>query len=265
MTTRAIDLNCDMGESFGRYGLGHDDEVIRFISSANVACGFHAGDPHVMRHTVELARAHGVRVGAHPGLPDLLGFGRRRMAASPGEVRDYFLYQIGALRAFVEAAGDRLQHVKMHGALFEMALADESITRAMCEATREAGGDLIWLTPAGATAATAKEFGLKVVEEFYADRAYHPNKALVSRKKPGAVIHDAQQIRTRLNQLFETGTVTTIEGEQIPLAFNSICVHGDTQDALQIVRLIREVCAERGVVIKPMSELVESAIQLGNC
>lgn len=252
---RAIDLNCDMGESFGRYKLGHDEEIIPLISSVNVACGFHAGDAHVMRNTVTLAAKHGVRVGAHPGLPDLLGFGRRRMAVSPDEVRDYFVYQIGALRAFVEATGQRLQHVKMHGALFEKACADDSLTRAMCEATKSVGGDLIWLTPAGWTASTARALGLRVVEEFYADRAYHPNKALVSRKKPGAVIHDAQQIKARLIQLFETGTVTTFEDERIPLEFDSICVHGDTPDALAIVRLIRELCSDRGVEIKPMSEV----------
>lgn len=257
MAKRVIDLNCDMGESFGRYQLGHDDEVIQYISSANVACGFHAGDPHVMRHVVELARRHGVRVGAHPGLPDLLGFGRRRMAVTPEEVRDYFLYQIGALRACVEAAGQRLQHVKMHGALFEMALADEAIARAMCEATREAGGDLIWLAPAGATAAIAAKLGLRAVEEFYADRAYHPNKALVSRQRPGAVIHQLRQIRARLVQLFASGTVTTIEGDRIPLAFESICVHGDTPDALKIVRLVRAVCAELGVAIRPMADWVK--------
>lgn len=257
MQKHAIDLNCDMGESFGAYKLGHDEEIIKLISSANVACGFHAGDPHIMRSTVALACAHGVRVGAHPGLPDLLGFGRRRMAVTPEEVRDFFTYQLGALRAFVEAAGQRLQHVKMHGALFEMVCADQALTRAMCEATKAAGGDLIWLTPSGATVAVARDSGLRVVEEFYADRAYHPNKAIVSRKTPGAVIHDSQQIKGRLLQLFETGMVTTIEGQQIRLDFDSICVHGDTHGALEIVRAVRAVCAERGIAIKPMAELVK--------
>jgi UPF0271 protein len=252
-----IDLNCDLGESFGRYKLGHDEEVIQLISSANVACGFHAGDPCVMRHTVSLAEKHGVRVGAHPGLPDLPGFGRRRMAVTPEEIRDYFTYQIGALQAFVEATGKQLQHVKMHGALFEMACVDEALTRAMCEATKAAGEDLIWLTPAGWTASIAREMGLRVVEEFYADRAYHPNKALVSRKKPGAVIHDARQIEERLLRLFETGTVTTIEGEKLAFEFDSICVHSDTSGALEIVRLIRKTCSERKIAIRAMSELAK--------
>lgn len=248
-----IDLNCDMGESFGRYTLGLDADVMPLVSSANVACGFHAGDAHVMRKTVALAVKHGVRVGAHPGLPDLLGFGRRSMGASPDEIRDYFIYQIGALRAFVEAAGQRLQHVKMHGALLEMACADPLIARAMCEAVKIIGGNLAWLTPAGCTTEIAREFGLKVVEEFYADRAYQQDKMLVSRKRNGAVITDPQQITTRLIQLFETGTVTTIEGKTIELQFDSICVHGDTIGALVIVRLLRGICAEKGVAIKPFS------------
>lgn len=254
----AIDLNCDMGESFGRYQLGLDEQVIPLITSANVACGFHAGDPHVMRRTVALAAQHGVRIGAHPALPDLLGFGRRRMAVSPDELRDYFVYQIGALRAFVEAAGQRLQHVKMHGALFEMACADDALTRAMCEAVRSIDPKLIWLTPAGWTAAIAREVGLRTVEEFYADRAYQPNKALVSRKKPGAVIHESNQIKARLAQLFERGTVTTIEGETIAFEFDSICVHGDTANALEIVRLVRDACDRHGVAVRAMAEITNA-------
>jgi 5-oxoprolinase (ATP-hydrolysing) subunit A len=252
MDSTTIDLNCDLGESFGAYRLGHDDEVIPLISSANVACGFHAGDPHVMRHTVALAAGHGVGIGAHPGLPDLLGFGRRKMAVTPDELRDFFVYQIGALRAFVEAAGKRLQHVKLHGALLEMAVADPALARAMVEATRSVSRDLVWLTPAGLTVGAAREAGLRVVEEFYADRAYHPTKALVSRQTPGAVITDLAQIRARVVQLFETGTVTTIEGQRLPLAFESICVHGDTAGALAIIKLIRAVCAERRITIRPL-------------
>lgn len=244
----AVDLNCDLGESFGRYKLGFDEEIIPLISSANVACGFHAGDPHVMRRTVALCVKHGVRIGAHPGLPDLLGFGRRKMAVTPDEVRDFFTYQIGALRQFVEAAGQKLQHVKAHGALFEMALTDEALTKAMCEAS----GNLIWLSQPGGPAC---KYAAKVAEEFYADRAIHPNKTLVSRQTTGAVIHDPQAIRQRLIQLFETGTVTTIEGQSVPYPFDSICVHGDTAGALGIVRLIRAVCAERNVAIKPLADL----------
>ena len=257
MRKKAIDLNCDIGESFGAYTLGNDEAVIPLITSANVACGFHAGDPHVMRETVALACRHGVRVGAHPGLPDLLGFGRRRMGVSAAEVKDFFLYQIGALKAFVEAEGQQLQHVKMHGALFEMGLADAALARAMYEAVRAAGRDLIWVAPSGTTTPIAREYGLKVAEEFYADRACHPDRRLVSRQKPGAVIHDAAQIGDRLAQLFESGTVTTIEGQTIPLDFDSICVHGDTPGALEIVRLVRAACARQDVAVRPMAELLD--------
>lgn len=256
MPISAIDLNSDLGESFGAYTLGHDAEVLQHISSANVACGFHAGDPHVMRRTVALAGDRGVRIGAHPGLPDLLGFGRRKMAVSPAEVADFFLYQIGALRAFVEAAGGKLQHVKPHGALFEMAVADAELARAMCQATRSADAGLIWLAPAGPVAEAGLAAGLKVASEFYADRAYHPDGRLVSRKTPGAVLHDVEQIRLRLKSVLETGSVRTIEGETLTLNFQSICVHGDTRGALEIVQAVRAVCEETGTVVKPLGELL---------
>lgn len=256
MTKQAVDLNCDLGESFGCYTLGLDAEVIGRISSANVACGFHAGDPHVMRRTVELCRASGVRIGAHPGLPDLLGFGRRRMAVTPDEIYDFFVYQIGALRGFVEAAGQKLQHVKLHGALFEMAMSDDTLTRAMCAATKDVDPHLIWLAPAGKVAAIGREAGLKTAEEFYADRAYHPDKRLVSRKTPGSVLHDLNAIRRRLVQVFKTGTVTTIEGHPLALDFSSICVHGDTPGALEIVNAVRDLCIDEGVQIKPLRDLL---------
>jgi len=252
MPPTSIDLNCDMGESFGAYKLGRDEEVMPLISSANIACGFHAGDPGVMRRTVELAKRHGVGVGAHPGLPDLAGFGRRRMFVSPEEIRDIFTYQIGALRGFTDAAGVPLRHVKMHGALFEMALADEALARAMCEATRSAGRDLIWLCPAGRAADVAREMGLPVAEEFYADRAYTPDKRLVSRSRPGAVLHDPIAVRARVAEVLETGEVATFDGGRVVLAFQSICVHGDTPGAFEMVKAIREACAEKGIAVKPL-------------
>ena len=256
MKMSVVDLNCDLGESFGCYTLGLDEEVIGRISSANVACGFHAGDPHVMHRTVDLCKSKGVRVGAHPGLPDLLGFGRRRMAVTPEEIYDFFVYQIGALQGFVRAAGQELQHVKLHGALFEMAMSDDTLTRAMCNATRDVDRNLIWLAPAGKVAAIGRETGLRTAEEFYADRAYHPDKRLVSRKTPGAVLHDLNQIRDRLVQVFQTGTVTTIEGQTLPLGFNSICVHGDSPGALEIVNAVRDVCTEQGVEVRAMSRML---------
>jgi 5-oxoprolinase (ATP-hydrolysing) subunit A len=255
MKKAAVDINCDMGESFGRYKLGEDEELVRHITSANVACGFHAGDPHVMRHTVEIAAKHSVRIGAHPGLPDLLGFGRRAMEISPEQLHDFFIYQIGALKAFVEAAGKRLQHVKMHGALLEMALARPELTDAMCAATRAIDPRLIWMGPSGATTVAAKSAGLRVAEEFYCDRAYDRNKRLVSRKLPGAVVKDPAQVRQRLEKALEHGTGLTLEQEEIELPFDTICIHGDTPGAGSMVRLVREVCAEKGVAIRCLAEL----------
>ena len=253
----AVDLNCDMGESFGRYKLGFDEEVIKLISSANVGCGFHGGDPHVMRDTVAMAKENGVGVGAHPGLPDLLGFGRREMKVTPEEVKDYFIYQIGALKAFVEVAGMKLQHVKMHGALDAMARADEELTRAMCEATKEVSPDLIWLAHSGImTVEIAWNTGLKVVQEVYADRAYNADKTLVSRKLPGAVLKDPKEIGARIKQLIESGTITTIDGKTLELEFDSICVHGDTPGALEMIKTIRGILSEHNVAVKPMREFV---------
>jgi len=252
-----IDINCDMGESFGRYKLGLDEEVIKLISSANVGCGFHGGDPHVMRKTVDMAKQHGVGVGAHPGLPDLLGFGRREMKVTAEEMKDYFIYQVGALKAFVEIAGMKLQHVKIHGALDTMARADEELTRAMCEATREISPNLVWLAHSGSRAVEiAQSIGLKVIQEFYADRAYNADKTLVSRKVPGAVLKDSQQISARIKQLIEAGTVTALDGQTLELEYHSICVHGDTPGALEIIRTIRGIMADHNIAIKPMAELV---------
>lgn len=257
MKKTAVDLNCDMGESFGRYKLGLDEEVIKLISSANVGCGFHGGDPHVMRETVALAKEYSVGVGAHPGLPDLLGFGRREIKVTPEEVKDYCIYQIGALKGFVEVAGMKLQHVKMHGALDAMARADEKLTRAMCEATREISLDLIWLAHSGIQIGEiARSMGLKVVQEVYADRAYNADKTLVSRRLPGAVLKDPKEIGRRIKQLMEMGTITTIDGKTLKLEFDSICVHGDTPGALEMVKTIRGILVDHDVAIKPMGELI---------
>jgi UPF0271 protein len=246
-----------MGESFGRYTLGQDEDVLALISSANVACGYHAGDPHVMRRTVELAAARGVRVGAHPGLPDLLGFGRRIMAVSPAELYDYFLYQLGALHAFARAAGTTLQHVKPHGALFGMALSDPSLARAMAQAAHDFDPTLLWLNPTGPLAQVGRDTGLIPAQDFYADRAYNADRSLVSRSKPGSVIKDHAHIRGRVLQLLETGTVTTLDGQRIGLPCDSICVHGDTDGALEIIRLVRGVCDQHGIAIRPLAEIVE--------
>lgn len=255
---KKIDINCDMGESFGRYTLGMDEEVIRLISSANVGCGFHGGDPHVMRKTVALAKANGVGVGAHPGLPDLLGFGRRFIDVVPQDLEDYFVYQIGALRAFCDAAGVELQHVKAHGVLSGMAEKDEKIAAAICGAISCIDKEIIWLTYSGTkTRPIAESMGLRVVEECYADRAYNPDLSLVGRKRPGAVIKDVGQIQARILQLVQEGTITTIDGEVLQMPCQSIAVHGDSPGALEIVSKIRSNLEANDVRIAPLRTFVE--------
>lgn len=256
MGKKMIDLNCDMGESFGSYKMGNDEEIIQYISSANVACGFHAGDPHVMRKTVSIAKEYGVAVGAHPGLPDLMGFGRRDIDISPQELKDYFIYQIGALKAFVEAAGMKLQHVKQHGALLKMGLEDEKLGLAMAEATKEVSPELIFVTHSGISLVDiAKSIGLRVAKEAYADRAYNADKTLVSRKLPGSVIKDPEKIKMRIEQLINDGTVTTIDNKIIELEFDTIALHGDTPGASEIIKTIRKKLSDLRISIKPMAEI----------
>jgi len=256
MKKTVIDLNCDMGESFGSYKMGNDEEIIQYISSANVACGFHAGDPHVMRKTVSIAKEYGVAVGAHPGLPDLMGFGRRDIDISPQELKDYFIYQIGALKAFVEAAGMKLQHVKQHGALLKMGLEDEKLGLAMAEATKEVSPELIFVTHSGISLVDiAKNIGLRVAKEAYADRAYNADKTLVSRKLPGSVIKDPEKIKMRIEQLINDGTVTTIDNKIIELEFDTIALHGDTPGASEIIKTIRKKLSDLRISIKPMAEI----------
>ena len=257
MKKTALDINCDLGESFGAYTLGQDEEILGLISSANVACGFHAGDPHVMRKTVARAKKKGVRVGAHPGLPDLLGFGRRTLQITPSELKDMFTYQIGALNAFVEAAGMKLQHLLQHGILTKMVEEDEALGRAILESILEVDPGLLYITLEGTyLPRMAKEMGLKIVRTAFADRAYDRKKRLVSRKIPGSVIHETKRIEERIEQLVTTGTITTMEGEILPLEFDSIMLHGDKPGALEIAQTVSKTLKRLGVQIKPMSELV---------
>ncbi len=257
MKKTVVDISCDLGESFGAYTLGQDEEILPFISSANVACGFHAGDPHVMRRTVGLAKKQGIRVGAHPGLPDLIGFGRRSLQVSPSELKDLFTYQIGALNAFVEAAGMKLQHVIQHGALTKMAEENESLGKAILESIREVNPDLIYMAFEGSDLPRmAKEMGLRVIMVAFADRAYDRNKRLVSRNIPGSVMHDLGTIEKRVEQLITTGEVTTLEGERTPLEFDSILLHGDNAGAVKVAKTVSNLLKRLGVKVKPMSELV---------
>jgi 5-oxoprolinase (ATP-hydrolysing) subunit A len=257
---RQIDINCDMGESFGAYKIGNDEEMIKYISSANIACGFHAGDPLVMRDTVNLAKLHNVAIGAHPGFPDLIGFGRRIIGASPDEIENYVLYQIGALKVFVEAQGLELQHVKLHGAINGMAAEDENVMTAVAKAVRKADPSLICLVLAGSKGdrmgRIARESGLRIALEAYPDRAYLPTGLVAPRKQPGAVIKDPDEIVERATRMASEGKVEAIDGSSIDLKANSLCFHGDNPANVQTLQKIRQRLAKLGIEISPMGTFV---------
>jgi len=249
-----IDLNCDLGESFGAYTLGLDAEVIPFITSANVACGYHAGDPLVMDATVRACKAAGVAVGAHPGFPDLMGFGRRNLAASPQEVKAYVQYQVGALQAFCTSHGIALKHVKPHGAMYNMAGANEALARAICEGVQSVNPALILLALSGSKMIdAAKEAGLPYAKEVFADRAYEEDGSLVARGKPGAMITDEDLAIARVVRMAKEGVVETITGREIALSAESVCVHGDSPHALAFVKKIRMALEQNGVAVRALA------------
>ena len=256
-----IDLNCDMGESYGRWTLGADEEVTPYITSANVACGYHGGDPHVMRKTVARALEHGVAIGSHPGLPDLMGFGRRVMDVTGREVKDYICYQTGALREFVRAAGSELQHVKPHGILYNMMEKDESLAEAAGEATLESGGrELILMTMAsGKYDRTCRKMGVRVASEGFADRAYNVDCTLVSRKIAGSLITDPQRAAAQAVKMAMEGKVRTLDGVEVDIAVQTICCHGDTPGAEKIVRTVREALEKAGCQVKPLRDWLPAA------
>jgi UPF0271 protein len=250
-----IDINCDMGESFGAYKLGRDPEVMDYISSANIACGWHAGDPIVMEQTVRLAKEKGVAVGAHPGYPDLMGFGRRRMDLTLDEIENYLLYQIGALYAFAKAHGLPLQHVKIHGALGNLAFMDLEVSKAIARAALRFSRDIILVVYSGTIMAqAAEEVGVRFVEEVYADRVYNPDGTLQSRKIPGSVIHDSEKAARHALIMVREGYVVAHDGTKIKVKPESICVHGDTPSAVAILQKIREELRKASVAVKPMGQ-----------
>lgn len=252
-----IDLNSDLGESFGAYKIGSDADVIPLISSANVACGFHAGDPAVMAKTVELCKKSGCALGAHPGYPDLVGFGRRNMAVSPADAKAMVTYQIGALDAFCKAAGIRLQHVKPHGAMYNMAAKDPALAEAICQAIYEYDKDLILMGLAGSQMLVqAKEMGLKCAAEVFADRAYEEDGTLVARTKPGSMITDEDEAVARVIRMIKEGTVTAITGKDIPITADSVCVHGDGPKALAFVEKLRNAFAAESIQILPLTDII---------
>jgi len=250
-----IDFNCDMGESFGAYKLGHDEEVIKYITSANVACGFHAGDPLWMRKTVSLAEEHGVAVGAHPSFPDLPGFGRRNMMATPEEAKNDVIYQIGALAAFTKTK--KLQHVKPHGAMYNMAANGGDLAKAICEAVLEVDPEMILVVLAGTPwANVAEEMGVRVAREAFADRALNADGTLVSRSAPGAVIHDTDQVVEHSIKMVTEGKATAITGEEVSIHADTLCLHGDTPGAVQMAAALKSKLEAAGVEIVPLSKLL---------
>ncbi len=252
---KRIDLNCDMGESYGVYTLGFDQEAMPHVTSINVACGFHASDPVNMMKTVKLAKKYGVAVGAHPSFPDLVGFGRRVMAASLEEIKADVTYQIGALWAFCLAEGVKMQHVKVHGALYNVAEKDVAVATAIAEAIKEVDPGLYMLCLANSSMVTgAKNAGVKYVEEAFADRAYTAQGNLVSRKQEGAVIHDVDLVATRVLSMVKNGAVTAIDGTEVPINAQTICVHGDTPGAVAMIKKIREKLDQDGVTVKAFGQ-----------
>lgn len=252
-----VDLNCDLGESFGAYTIGCDELVIPLVSSANVACGFHASDPVVMEKTVVMAAGAGIGVGAHPGFPDLMGFGRRNMVITPAEARAYTLYQLGALSGFCRAKGIVLQHVKPHGALYNMAGKDYALARGICEAIKDFDPSLIVLALSGGELLRcARDMGLRAASEVFADRGYEEDGSLVNRKKEGAMITDENVAIERVVRMIREKTVTAVTGKDIPIEADSVCVHGDGPKALAFVEKIRAALTQQGIEIRPLGEIV---------
>lgn len=252
-----VDLNCDLGESFGSYTIGNDDQVIPLITSANVACGYHASDPVVMDQTLSMAKEAGIRIGAHPGFPDLMGFGRRNLSVSPTEAKAYVLYQLGALDAFCRVHGMKMQHVKPHGALYNMAAKDYELSRAICEGIREFDPQLIVLALSGGELArAARDMGLRTALEVFADRAYEEDGSLVNRRREGAMITDENLAVARVVRMVKEKKVTAVTGKDIPIQADSVCVHGDGAKALAFVEKIRRALTEEGVEICALDRIV---------
>lgn len=257
---KGIDLNCDMGESFGSFVMGMDSEVMPHITSANIACGMHAGDPAGIVKTVRMAAEHGVGVGAHPGLPDLVGFGRRKMDITREEVHSDVLYQVGALKSIAEAHQAVLQHVKPHGALYHMVLEDESIARGVAEAVAKIDPSLICVTLAGPKgdlmSRVCGETGLRVAREGFPDRAYNSDGTLVSRRLPGAVVEDPQEVAQRALRMAKDNQALTADGTRVDLEAQTLCVHGDTPSAVELVKSIRARLEQEGLPLLSMGRLM---------
>jgi UPF0271 protein len=253
-----IDINCDLGESYGAFKVGNDEKIMPHITSANIACGFHAGDPVTIAQTINLAKKHGVAVGAHPSYPDLLGFGRREMQLTSEEIKNYTIYQISALQGFAKTASFNLQHVKPHGALYNTAVKDEKLSKAIVDAVKALNQNLIIFAPSkSALANVAAESGLRVAYEVFADRAYNPDGSLVSRTQPNAIIQESQTVVKRAIKMVEKGTVLAVNGEIVNLGqVHTICVHGDTPTAIELAKALKKGLIKAGIEVKPVGSFI---------
>jgi 5-oxoprolinase (ATP-hydrolysing) subunit A len=250
----SVDLNCDCGESFGAYKMGDDAAMFDIVTSANVACGFHGGDPDIMAETFSIAKAKGVAIGAHPGFPDLWGFGRRNLPFSIAEIERLIAYQIGAAQALAAYAGHRLTYVKIHGALSNIAMDDAATARAITRAIKAVDPKLVFLAVASTELETAGEAeGLAVTREIYADRAYTDTGRLVSRKLEGAVLHDAEAAAKRVVDMIEAGAVFALSGKRLPVGIDSVCVHGDNPNAVMMAKTVRRHLEAAGISLKPFT------------
>ena len=253
-----VDLNSDLGESFGNYKIGMDDKVIPLVTSVNIACGFHAGDPTVMKKTVDLAVKSGVGLGAHPGYPDLVGFGRRKMAVSPSDVYNMVVYQVGALEAFAHAAGSKLQHVKPHGAMYNMAAKDAALAEAIAQAVYDVDKNLILYALAGSESVkAAQKIGLPVASEVFGDRSYQEDGSLTPRGQAGAMITDEEKSIEQVLNIVMNHQVVTLSGKTIPVQGDTVCVHGDGQKALLFIEKIRKALGEHGIDIAPTGTFIK--------
>ena len=253
MTTR-VDLNCDMGESFGAYQIGADEAVLPFITSANIACGFHGGDPRVMRVTVARAKQHGVAIGAHPGFPDLIGFGRRNLDVTPDDAYDMVVYQVGALLGVARAAGISMQHVKAHGALYNMAAVKRDLASAIASAVRDVDRNLVLFgLPGSFLISEGESAGLTTACEAFADRNYMSDGTLVSRKRADAHLHDASEAVLRAIRMVREGKVRCVDGTDVAIRADTICIHGDGPHAAEFAQRLRSAFEAEGIEVRPLA------------
>ncbi|MCM3727414.1 LamB/YcsF family protein [Neobacillus cucumis] len=249
-----VDLNCDIGESFGRYRLAEQKEILKYVTSANIACGFHAGDPSVMRETVKLAIENQVKIGAHPGLPDLNGFGRREMKISPQEAYDMVVYQIGALQGFLTVFNEKMQHVKPHGALYNMAAKDAKLAEAIAQAVYDVSPELVLFGLAGSELVLAgQKVGLNTAHEVFADRTYQSDGTLTSRSQPYALITDKEQSVAQVIKMVTEGKVTSQQNTEVSLKADTVCIHGDGELALAFAKYIKETIEQNQILVSPIN------------